>query len=201
MKLRWAEPAATAIGTALIKTLAATWRYHEIGKRALDPPFIFVLWHSRILSLLPLYKNHGLVLLVSRHRDGGYLADLAEGWGYRSVRGSTQRGGEVGLLGIVRALQGGAIVAMTPDGPRGPAERVQPGAIAAAQHADVPIIPGGARLSSAWHLRSWDRMRVPKPFAAIDVVYGSPIRIGGGKEGLRQGIAEVQRSLDEVNAT
>lgn len=200
MKLRWAEPVAAAAGTALIKTLAATWRYRELGTKPLEPPFIFVLWHSRILSLLPVYKQKGVVLLVSRHRDGGYLTDLAEGWGYRSVRGSTQRGGEVGLLGIVRALQGGAIVAMTPDGPRGPAERVQPGAIAAAQHADVPIISGGARVSSAWYLRSWDRMRIPKPFAAIDVLYGPPIRIGGGKEGLRQGIAAVQRSLEEVNA-
>ena len=199
MKLRWAEPIATAAGTALIKTLAATWRYRESGTKRLQPPFIFVLWHSRILSLLPIYKDEGIVLLVSRHRDGGYLVDLAAGWGYRSVRGSTQRGGEIGLLGIVRALQGGAIVAMTPDGPRGPAERVQPGAVAAAQHAGVPIVAVGARVSAAWHLRSWDRQRVPKPFARIDVLFGSPIRIGAGKQGLREGIEAVQRSLDEVN--
>ena len=201
MKLRWAEPAATAIGTFVIKTLSASWRYREIGNKPLDPPFIFVLWHSRILALLPVYKEKGVVLLVSRHRDGGYLTDLAEGWGYRSVRGSTQRGGEVGLLGIVRALEAGAIVAMTPDGPRGPAERVQPGAVAAAQHAGVPIIPAGARVTSAWRLRSWDRMHVPKPFATIDVLYGSPVKIGAGKEGLRKGIAVVQQSLDELNAT
>lgn len=199
MKLGWAEPIATAAGTALIKTLAATWRYRESGTKQLQAPFIFVLWHSRILSLLPVYKDEGIVLLVSRHRDGGSLVDLAAGWGYRSVRGSTQRGGEIGLLGIVRALQGGAIVAMTPDGPRGPAERVQPGAVAAAQHAGVPIVAAGARVSSAWHLRSWDRQRIPKPFARIDVLYGSPIRIGAGKQGLREGIEAVQRSLEEVN--
>jgi lysophospholipid acyltransferase (LPLAT)-like uncharacterized protein len=199
VKHRWAEPIATAAGTALIKTLAATWRYRESGTKQLQPPFIFVLWHSRILSLLPVYKDQGIVLLVSRHRDGGYLVDLAAGWGYRSVRGSTQRGGEIGLLGIVRALQGGAIVAMTPDGPRGPAARVQPGAVAAAQHAGVPIVAVGARVSSAWHLRSWDRQRIPKPFARIDVLYGSPIRIGAGKQGLREGIEAVQRSLEEVN--
>jgi dihydroorotase len=34
------------------------------------------------------------------------------------------------LLGIVRELQSGAIVAVTPDGPQGPAEKVKPGAIA-----------------------------------------------------------------------
>ena len=199
MKLRWAEPIATAAGAALIKTLATTWRYRESGTKPLQPPFIFVIWHQRILSLLPVYKDEGIVLLVSRHRDGGDLVDLAAAWGYRSVRGSTQRGGEIGLLGIVRALQGGAIVALTPDGPRGPAERVQPGAVAAAQHAGVPIVAVGARVSSAWQLRSWDRQRIPTPFARIDVLYGSPIRVGAGKQGLREGIAAVQRSLDELN--
>lgn len=201
MKLRWAEPVAQAVGPPLIKTLAATWRFHETGLEPWKPPFIFVLWHSRILPLLALHKRQGVVLLISRHRDGGYLADLAESWGYRSVRGSTQRGGDVGLLGIVRALQGGAIVAMTPDGPRGPRERVQPGAVAAAQHAGAPIIAVGAQTPSAWYLRSWDRMCIPKPFAAIDVRYSSPRSIGPGKDGLRQGIATVERDLHAVNGT
>jgi lysophospholipid acyltransferase (LPLAT)-like uncharacterized protein len=201
MKLRWAEPIAKAVGPPAIKTLAATWRFHETGVQPWKPPFIFVLWHSRILPLLALHKGEGVVLLISRHRDGEYLADLADGWGYKSVRGSTQRGGEVGLLGIVRALQAGAIVAMTPDGPRGPRERVQPGAVAAAQHAGVPIIAVGTRTSSAWYLRSWDRMCIPKPFAAIDVRYGAPIHIGAKKAGLRDGIEAVTRSLHEVNGT
>ena len=201
MKLRWAEPLATLLGPPLIKTLAATWRFRETGFMRFQPPFLFVLWHSRILPLLALHKHEGVVLLISRHRDGEYLADLAEGWGYRSVRGSTQRGGEVGLLGIVRALQDGAIVALTPDGPRGPAGRVQPGAIAAAQHAGVPIVAVGARARSAWYLRSWDRMCIPKPFAAIDVEYSEPIDIGEGKEGLRQGIDAVQRILHAVTGT
>ncbi len=207
MKLRWAEPIATRIGSALVRALAATWRYRAGGEehvRALREkrrPFVFVLWHSGILPLLYRHREQDVVMLISRHRDGGYLADLGARWGYRSVRGSTKRGGEVGLLGIVRALEGGAVVAITPDGPRGPAERVQPGAIAAAQHAGVPIVTVGVRASSAWYLRSWDRMCIPKPFAAIDVRYSPPIRIGAGKEGLRQGIEVVQRSLHDVTGT
>lgn len=207
MKLRWAEPIATRIGSALVRALAATWRYHVTGEehvRALRDkrrPFVFVLWHSRILPLLYRHRGEDVVMLISRHRDGGYLADLGARWGYRSVRGSTRRGGDVGLLGIVRALEGGAVVAITPDGPRGPVERVQPGAIAAAQHAGVPVVAVGARASSAWYLGSWDRMCIPKPFAAIDVRYSAPIRIAAGKEGLRQGIAVAQRSLHEVTGT
>ncbi len=207
MKLGWAEPIATRIGSALVRALAATWRYRVTGDehiRALREkrrPFVFVLWHSRILPLLYHHRGEGVVMLISRHRDGGYLADLGDRWGYRSVRGSTKRGGEVGLLGVVRALEGGAEVAITPDGPRGPAQRVQPGAVAAAQHAGVSIVTVGAHVSSAWYLRSWDRMCIPKPFAAIDVRYGPPILIDHGKEGLRRGIEAVQDSLHQVNGT
>jgi lysophospholipid acyltransferase (LPLAT)-like uncharacterized protein len=207
VKLRWAEPVAAAIGPPLMGALAATWRFRESGIEHWRPmwdakrPFVFVAWHSRLLPLLALHQNEGVMLLISRHRDGGYLADLARQWGFRSVRGSTQRGGEVGLLGIVRTLQAGGVVAITPDGPRGPAERVQPGAIAAAQHAGVPIVAVGARVRSAWYLRSWDRMCIPKPFAAIDVEYSAPIHIAPGKDGLRAGIAAVQRALHTITGT
>ena len=207
MKLRWAEPIATRIGSVLVRALAATWRYRAAGEehvralREMRRPFVFVLWHSRILPLLYRHRGEDVVMLISRHRDGGYLADLGARWGYRSVRGSTQRGGEVGLLGIVRALEGGAVVAITPDGPRGPAERVQPGAIAAAQHAGVPIVAVGARVASAWYLGSWDRMCIPKPFARIDVTYAPPIEIAPGKGELRRGMDVVSHRLQEVMGT
>jgi len=204
VKLRWAEPIAAAVGPLLVQALAATWRIRVRGAEHLHAlrqahrPFVFVLWHSRILPLLYQHRNEEVVLLISRHRDGQHLASLAEGWGYRSVRGSTKRGGEVGLLGIVRALQGGAEVAITPDGPRGPAEQVQPGAVAAAQHAGAALLPIGAMPSSAWWLGSWDRMCIPKPFARVDVVYGPPIEVAPGKEGLRGAMEAVRRALQEV---
>lgn len=204
MKLRWAAPVLSRIGLGLVRLLASTWRVQVSGGehiRALRDagrPFVFVLWHSRILPLLYHHRDEGIVLLISRHRDGGYLADLAERWGYRFVRGSSKRGGEVGLLGIVRALQDGAVVAVTPDGPRGPAEQVKPGAVAAAQHAQVPLLPIGARASAAWWIRSWDRFCIPKPFARIDVVYGPPLTVGEGKDELRRGIPAVEAAVRAV---
>src|SRR3989441_4638733 len=137
-------------------------------------------------------------LFRSRHRDGGHLTELSERWGYRVVRGSSKRGGEAGLLGLVRHLRDGAEVALTPDGPRGPAERVKPGALAAAHYADALVIAAGARASSAWWLRSWDRFCIPKPFAAVGGVYSAPFTVGGGKDGLRRGVADAERALREV---
>ena len=186
-----------------MKALAATWRFHQTGLEPWEPPFIFVLWHSRFLPLLALPA-------LAELKSGPPLpyhpvpnwAQLPDGWNFGECSGvSTQRGGEVGLLGIVRALQEGAIVAVTPDGPRGPRERVKPGAIAAAQHAGVPIVAVGTQTQSAWYLQSWDRMCIPKPFAAIDVRYAPPVHIGPGEDGLRQGIAALERNLHAVNGT
>jgi len=197
VKLRWAEPLVRRLGAALVGLLAATWRYrvrgweHVANAHRLRRPIVYVLWHSRILPLLYSRRREGLAVLISRHADGGHLAQLSERWGYRVVRGSSRRGGEVGLLGLVRHLRDGAEVALTPDGPRGPAERVKPGALAAAQHA-------GARPSSAWWLRSWDHFCLPKPFATIEVAYSAPFTVAAGKDGLRRGIADAERALAQV---
>src|SRR5207244_7781162 len=151
LKLRWAEPLVGRLGAALVGLLAATWRYrvrgweHVEDARRRQRPIVYVLWHSRILPLLYSRRREGVALLISRHRDGGHLTELSERWGYRVVRGSSKRGGEAGLLGLVRHLRDGAEVALTPDGPRGPAERVKPGALAAAHHADALVIAAGAR--------------------------------------------------------
>ena len=202
MKLRWAEPLLARIGALLVRALAATWRIRERGsehRRGLgSSPFIYVLWHSHILPLLFHHRDQGIVLLISRHRDGGYLADLAQRWGYRAVRGSSKRGGAAGLLGIVRELQSGAVVAITPDGPQGPPEKVKPGAVAAAQHSGVPLLPLAATTRSAWWARSWDRFCIPKPFARVDIVYGPPIVVGPGKEGVGTAVTTVETRLQRL---
>jgi len=205
VRLGWAEPLAAPVGGGLLRVLAATWRIRERGAeharafREERRPCVAVLWHSRLLPLLYYHRHQGIVLLISRHRDGGYLAALAQRWGYQAVRGSSRRGGDVGLLGVVRSLEQGARVAVTPDGPRGPAEVVKAGAVAAAQHAGVPIVALGAQASAEWRLNSWDRFSVPRPFAEIEVVYGAPLEVGPGREGLRRGIAAVQQALHQVN--
>ena len=204
MKLGPAGPALTGLVAGGVRLLAATWRFrvqgweHVVAARATGRPLVYILWHSRILPLLYHRRDEGMALLISRHRDGGYLADLSERWGYRVVRGSSQRGGEVGLLGLVRCLRQGAEVALTPDGPRGPVERMKPGALAAAQHAGALVIPAGARASSAWWIRSWDRFCLPQPFARVDVAYGAPFAVAEGKAAVRQAMAVAERALSRV---
>jgi len=38
-------------------------------------------------------------------------------------------------------------------------------------------LPIGVNYSSYWELRSWDRFRIPKPWARLELVIGTPIYI------------------------
>ena len=178
-RLRWI----TRGGYHALRGLAATWRLHVVNRQPLDAlrargePFIFAFWHGQLLPLLYQHRGQGVAILVSAHRDGELIARVAHRFGLRTVRGSTSRGGGRALLALVRELQQGGEVAVSPDGPRGPAERFAPGALVAAQRSGAHIVPVAAVADSAWRLKSWDRFMIPKPFARVTVAYGPPTRV------------------------
>jgi len=167
-------------GTALLQLLARTWRFRWanpelLGElRARRQPVIFACWHGELLPLLWSHRGQGISVLVSEHSDGEIIARIAQRIGFGAVRGSTSRGGGRALLSMVRVLGEGGDIAITPDGPRGPAHSYAPGALIAAQRAGVPILPAAVHVDRAWRLRSWDQFLIPRPFARITVAYGPP---------------------------
>jgi lysophospholipid acyltransferase (LPLAT)-like uncharacterized protein len=171
------------IGAAALRTLASTWRIRFVNPevaRAFDArrePFIYVLWHGQLLPLLWTHRNKSISIMISEHSDGEIIARVAHSLGFRTVRGSTSRGAARALLGACREVEAGFSIAITPDGPRGPAFSVAPGAVAVAQRTGAAMIPTAMSASNAWRLRSWDRFAIPKPFARVTVAYGEPIRI------------------------
>jgi len=173
-KVRWTVRA----GTALIRLLAMTWRVRAendaelIAARAADRRIIYMLWHGELLPLLWHHRGRKIAVVISEHRDGEIIAQIAERLGYTTVRGSSSRGGSRALIGLMRAIESGRDGAVTPDGPRGPAHVFAPGAAIASQRTAAPLLPVRASASRAWRLKSWDRFLVPKPFALVRVTYG-----------------------------
>ena len=167
-----------SIGVAF-RGLAATWRFEVAGAdhlaRVASGPFVFALWHHTLLPLLWWHRHQNITLLVSAHRDGELVAHAARRMGYRLARGSSTRHGTSGYRGLLHALAAGSVVAVTPDGPTGPAGVVKPGIVRAAQRAGAPVLPVTARADRCWRLRSWDRLTVPRPFARVVVEYGRPL--------------------------
>jgi lysophospholipid acyltransferase (LPLAT)-like uncharacterized protein len=171
------------LGKSALQVLARTWRFQVINGeaiatlRAAKQSFIFSLWHGHLLPLLWYHRGEGVSVLISEHRDGELVARAATSLGFALIRGSTTRGADRALISIVRELQGGREVAITPDGPRGPARKFAPGALIAAQRSDSFIVPVAAVADRAWRLKSWDRFMIPKPFARVTVAYGNPEKV------------------------
>lgn len=173
-KVRWL----VRIGAFVLRTLARTWRIRVIGgddvraERQAGHPVVFVLWHGQMLPLLYHHRDEGVRVLISEHRDGELVARTAIALGFGTVRGSSTRGAGRALLGLVREVEAGRDIAVTPDGPRGPAKSFASGALIVAQRTGARIVPVTAVARSAWHLRSWDRFMIPKPFARVIISYG-----------------------------
>lgn len=174
---------ATTLGGGVLRLLAHTWRVTREGDAALTAirasgsPCVIILWHGELLPILWAHRDEQVSVLISTHADGEIIARICESLGCRTVRGSSSRGGARALLELVRELEGGHEVAITPDGPRGPRRSFAPGALVAAMRADVPIIAFGVHVSRAWRLRSWDRFIIPKAFARITMRYSAPERV------------------------
>lgn len=172
---------ATRLGTLVVRALARTWRirvidgHHLETLRAERKAFTFTLWHGHLLPLLWYHRGRGVHVMVSDHRDGEMIARVATSLGYGLIRGSTTRGAGRALLSAVRALEAGKEIAITPDGPKGPARVFAPGALVAAHRSGTPLLPVAAAATSAWRLGSWDRFLIPKPFARVTIAYGDPV--------------------------
>lgn len=192
---------ASAAARAVLDAVLATARYEVSGEEnarqftAHGQPVIYVLWHGRLLPLAHLHRGEGIVALISRSADGEYLARLLERWGFVPVRGSSSRGGSTALRELVRQARAGRCLAITPDGPRGPRQRLKEGVLVAGQLTGLSLIPVAASASRAWWVGGWDRFLVPRAFARIAVVYGAPVRVprdAGAEE-----LAALRSSLEE----
>jgi 1-acyl-sn-glycerol-3-phosphate acyltransferase len=97
-------------------------------------------------------------------------------------------------------LKEGDCVAITPDGPRGPAMKVGIGIVNAARLAEVPIVPITYATSRRRILPSWDHFHVALPFGRGIFLWGEPIEISpdSGEAELKQARALLEERMVEM---
>lgn len=160
-----------------LKLLVATLRVRiilpEEGIPGNERGTFFAFWHGKMVTgwLLGkrLFPKRPISAVVSLSGDGQILSDTLARLGFHLIRGSSSRGREAVRSGITDALHNREIVAITPDGPRGPLHCFKYGSIRLASEHQTPIVFARITHDKAHLLGSWDRFEIPLPFSRVTV--------------------------------
>jgi lysophospholipid acyltransferase (LPLAT)-like uncharacterized protein len=168
---------------AVARLIGMTLRIHYEGQDRLEDllrstrGLIMITWHGRTLIPANVFRHRGFWVMISLSRDGEMQNCIFRRFGFRTVRGSTSRGGIRAALELARRLKEGGALAFTPDGPRGPTHKVQLGTLLLAQKSGCPVVPLGISARPRLLVKSWDRYMVPAPFARVVWLVGEPVEV------------------------
>lgn len=147
---------------------------------------IGAFWHGRLMMSIAVWPPHTQppAIIVSRSVDGDIIARAAAHHKVLGIRGSTRKrrrdgthddkGAMSAYRAMVRHVQEGGVMAITPDGPKGPRMRVTAGALRLAEATGAPL------LAFSWSVRwrkvfnSWDRFVLPFPFSRGVIIWSEP---------------------------
>ena len=140
-----------------------------------NKPFILAFWHNQLMMISFCWKSDSRInILASGHSDGRFGAIVGKYFGLNNIPTSSN-GKSITLKPIFKLLKNSKCIGITPDGPRGPNQKVSDGIIKIAKTTQVPIIPIGFASSKFKKLNSWDSFLVTKPFAKCAFVWGNSI--------------------------
>lgn len=183
------EALVTGAIAAYVRLVWATNRWEFRGLDHPEPhwrdgtPLIGAFWHGRLLMMPKIWRGGKRVhVLISQSRDGEMIARAVGHFGIGTIRGSTRRGdrdkgGSAAVRSIMRAVQAGESICITPDGPKGPRMRASAGVVAVARLAGVPVFPASYSTSRAIRMKSWDRFHLPLPFGHGVFVVAPPVAV------------------------
>jgi lysophospholipid acyltransferase (LPLAT)-like uncharacterized protein len=208
---------------ALASTLSAwlrfavrTTRWTVESRERLEPLLggdggvIVCFWHAGIpVSPFAWPMDHPGVqemrALISRSRDGAFIAEVMDRLGVPAIRGSRaqeaararDKGGAEALRDMAKWVRGGGAIAITPDGPQGPARRMGEGPFVLGRITRAPVFLLGLACTPAVRLNTWDRMFLPMPFGRGAMVWDGPFHVSGEDDSAAT-VADWQTRLDAV---
>jgi lysophospholipid acyltransferase (LPLAT)-like uncharacterized protein len=166
------------------------WRFENraAADAAVASPtgIVACFWHGRIPlgpACREVLATKPRKVMISLSPDGEFIARAMERLSFPAIRGSSARssdakddkGGAGALREALRFIRSGGVVAITPDGPRGPAQVMAAGAVTLAKLSGAPVFLFGLCARPAVRLKSWDRTLLPLPFGRGAVVFVGPL--------------------------
>lgn len=184
--------------SAYMRLVVGTTRWRVEGEEALrglwsgEAGFLLATWHSNIVTMPVIWTRYVEKLparpalprmMISASRDGGLVSNAMDRMGIPTIRGSAAnpkkpdkaKGGLAALRETTKALKAGSFVCVTPDGPRGPRQRVGDGVVRLAQLSGAPILLFVTATSGARRLDTWDRFKLPGLFGRGVLLFDGPV--------------------------
>lgn len=180
----WAQATVTWLGAAYLRfvRLSGHWdvRGWEHLQKLIDDgkPAILCFWHGRLIAnIFGWPQGLALYQLSTSHRDGKLAGKTYQRLGVTPIWLDKDKPTEA-TRKMVKTLKAGGIGAITPDGPKGPRQRMQMGAIDLARLAGgAYLVPVSNSTTRAKILGNWDRMQVPLPFGRGVFEVGAPVEV------------------------
>ena len=193
------------VGALYLRLVYKTTRWRFEGFETLTSycqqkqPFIVCFWHERLLmGALAWRQPQPFYMVISASRDGQLISETVAHFGMKTIAGSSKHGGTAALKTMLSLLKAGSAVGITPDGPRGPRRKVQPGVLIAAQMAKVPIVPFAYTTSSRQLLSSWDRFMLALPFGRGIMAFGEPLPPPASQEDFPAWAERIEETLNTL---
>lgn len=141
---------------------------------------LFIMWHNHLAFSMYACGNYNDIYgLASPHRDGKIITEIVRKMGYKIIEGSTNRDAFKATKSIIDKLKQGSKILITPDGPRGPARKINSSVARIGFKYGKDIIPVSCAATKYFRLKSWDKMIIPKLFGKIVVTVGAPAKLIG----------------------
>lgn len=178
-----------------------------------NQPIILSFWHNRLM-MAPFIANKVLkdvkkdrpnfrfMTLASKHGDGRFVGRVMEKFNFISILGSTKDGRKKSrgidlttLRKIFNGIKKGNSLGITPDGPRGPNQKINGEVVNIARISGAIIFPTSYSSSRAKILNTWDKFKIPMPFSKLCFYCTDPIIVD--KEADKKEIEKIEKILTE----
>jgi lysophospholipid acyltransferase (LPLAT)-like uncharacterized protein len=194
LRAAWLQSALAALLASYLNVTLKTIRWRQEGLPKAESvwkaggPVIVCFWHSRIAispACWPLDRAQEPRALISLSADGEFIAKAMEKVGFPAIRGSASKrsdqtrakGGAAAFRDVLRWLKAGNGIAITPDGPRGPVERMTDGPAMLAKVSRAPVLLVGMASKPNVTLNTWDQHAIPLPFTRGSIVWRGPFQV------------------------
>jgi|TARA_B100002052_G_C15748999_1_gene536859 hypothetical protein len=152
--------------------ISTSWKYHGVERfnKLVDSnrPVLVCVWHGFFIFPMVFLKNYykQTKIVSSTHPDSMVLAKVLNDYGFNLIKGSSTRGAKNVIKEMMKSLRDtSSIIAITNDGPKGPARIAKGGAVSLAKKLNAKLVFISGKSDSCFRLKTWDRFVMPKPFS------------------------------------